>query len=275
MKRLIVALLSPMLIAAQPPQDSGQPAGETSQTQIDEASQQGGLRTENQNEPSHSSKECDDLESYQSYELCHQWRSVKAAESSAEAAWVIGVSGLIISVLTLAAAVIAAWNAFRATQHTDSGNRITREIGEAQVRSYISVDEAQIRFGVGGEPMVTIGVKNSGQSPARQFRWKGHIIVNNIQDDWEWQTDFEWAPANKDISAGHKEEFVLTLLDGNAIPQGQLSDLLLQPNLRIRAVIAAVWVDVFDRTGTGEWLFEAMVPAGIDQDITLYPNAAA
>lgn len=84
---------------------------------------------------------------------------------------VVGIGQAFISVF----GIFFIWDSLRlsrvATKAALDANAVTREIGEAQSRAYLSVTKGAVRFR-GGElsPIVVIWVKNTGQSPALNAR---------------------------------------------------------------------------------------------------------
>ncbi|AZO15093.1 hypothetical protein EJ069_10340 [Mesorhizobium sp. M2A.F.Ca.ET.043.05.1.1] len=109
-------------------------------------------------------------------DLCAQWKAADAAEQSAF--WTM--IGVIVGGLTLIAAGLAAWYAGRAAQYTRDGaehagrsvktaevaTEVSRQIGEAQARAYISVTKAWLENNANALPKIILQVRNSGQSPA-------------------------------------------------------------------------------------------------------------
>ena len=64
---------------------------------------------------------CEAGENKRSSDLCAQWKAADAALSAASAAWFFGVLAALISALTLASALAAAYFAKRAADHTETG----------------------------------------------------------------------------------------------------------------------------------------------------------
>ncbi|RAZ79758.1 hypothetical protein DPM35_00150 [Mesorhizobium atlanticum] len=94
------------------------------------------------------------------------------------------VVGTVIGVLTLIAAGAAAVYAGQAAKHTKTGAdhaersakaaedaiTVSREIGEAQARAYISVTKAWFENNAKALPKIILQVRNSGQSPAYDLK---------------------------------------------------------------------------------------------------------
>lgn len=198
-------------------------------------------------------------------ELCAQW-------SAADAAWTIGTIGIVIGGLTLVAAVAAAIFAKLAANHARAANRIAQDIGQAQVRCYLWVREAKLRFDGNGTPMVSMIIMNSGQSPARDVHWSFVTSVRNITDGWQWSHPQTKPMRGRDIAAQTPELFAADIPAGDAIPQGDLSDLLLGPNLAMKLTANVTFVDVFGNSFAESWSFEAMKPGELNEDLELYPS---
>jgi hypothetical protein len=85
---------------------------------------------------------------------------------------VIGFATLLILIVQAIAFFVQAWR-LQQTINTMKGlGREQREIGEAQVRAYVSIKAATIEFMLDAiHPCVKFIAYNSGQSPARNFVW--------------------------------------------------------------------------------------------------------
>lgn len=204
---------------------------------------------------------CDNASSKRS-EYCMQITTADAAVSSANAAW----AGAGVGTLTLLAAIAAAIFARRAAEYS-------LEIGHAQVRCYLASKDASFRLDATGQPGMTIKVTNSGQSPARKFRWNFEVdVAKAVSDGWRWSHKSMGLVPTRDIPANTCEIFSLTKCDGNVLNQGDLSDLLLNAQIRIKAKVTAKWLDVFGREYHETWPFEALLPGMIDSDMNLFPE---
>lgn len=204
---------------------------------------------------------CDDASSKRS-EYCMQMTTADAAVSSANAAW----AGAGVGTLTLLAAIAAAIFARRAAAYS-------LEIGHAQVRCYLAIKDASFRLNSAGQPGMTIKVTNSGQSPARKFRWNFEVdVAKPGADVWRWSHNSMGMVPTRDIPANTCEIFSLTKCDGKVLNQGDLSDLLLNVQIRIKAKVTATWLDVFGREYHETWPFEALLPGIIDSDMNLFPD---
>ena len=204
---------------------------------------------------------CENLSSARS-EYCIQMTTADAAVSSSYATW----AGVGVGALTLFAAIAAAIFARRAAAYS-------LEIGHAQVRCYLALKDALFRVNGSGQPGMTINVVNSGQSPARKFRWIFEVDVMKVgANGWHWSHKSEGMVRTRDIPANACENFSLTICDDKALNQGDLSDLLLNPEIRIKAKVITKWVDVFGREFCETWPFEALVPGTVDSDIGLFPD---
>lgn len=85
--------------------------------------------------------------------------------------WMMVIAGLTLLVTALGIAWIrdTLIETRRAVRSADDAVRVTREIGEAQVRAYVSVDDVEVTVEIDDERVlwnVAAKVSNSGQSPA-------------------------------------------------------------------------------------------------------------
>jgi hypothetical protein len=124
-------------------------------------------------------------------DLCAQWKAADAASDSAvwtRRAGYAAYAGVLIAFFTLLAAVAAALFARLAARHTETGAKAaqaavheTKRIGEAQVRSYLSILKAEIKFNVKGQVDVRLTIKNSGQSPAERFKLSCWVTIQPLK----------------------------------------------------------------------------------------------
>lgn len=92
-------------------------------------------------------------------ELCAQWRSAQAAETSAY--WSKWAS--LVGIVGTAAVLVALYMALEA-------NRIARNTAARQLRAYVAVDHIVMSDPViGYSPTATLKVTNFGQTPAHRF----------------------------------------------------------------------------------------------------------
>jgi hypothetical protein len=161
------------------------------------------------------------------------------------------------------------------TEAMRDANAIARQVGEAQARCYLSARDVLFSVEAGGIPHVEMTVLNSGHSPARGFKWAFQVRLANIADEWIWENQPVEPTGSRDISAQQLELLSLRTYDGNPMPQGQLSDLLLEPQVRVTLVISAVWHDVFGVEHQEKWPFECMGPLGVDVSIHLFSDPSA
>jgi len=158
------------------------------------------------------------------------------------------------------------------TVATRQANEIAREIGEAQARCYLSAKDVKFHMDNFGTPRVRMSVLNSGQSPARNFRWTFQVRMKLMPNGWEWENQPPEPGGRWDIAAQQHEPLELALPDRKPLPQGDLSDLLLGPEARVTVSIKAVWIDVFGVEGAETWLFQAHGPTGVDVDVPMFPD---
>lgn len=132
--------------------------------------------------PEYSSEACYHAETYDAAYLCSAWRSAVAAEQAAQAtkrANDLALLALLLSVLGVGGLVATLWQANRALgearRSADAAERAiaeTREVGEAQVRCYLTLSAANIAFYVPDlRPRLGLTIQNVGQSPAFEVTW--------------------------------------------------------------------------------------------------------
>ena len=119
---------------------------------------------------------CNNPQSEGESDLCAQWRAAKAAEKSADwTMWgvlsgMVGISFLLWQIMLTREAVKDTGNATAAMLIQ---NDITRDIGQAQVRSYLSISNATFLNSTldgGTDGGLFCKIRNSGQSLAHNVR---------------------------------------------------------------------------------------------------------
>ena len=186
-------------------------------------------------------------------DLCAQWKAADAARSSANAAWWLGIVGLMIGGLTLWAASRAAHWAKEAARHTEDGakagwaaEKVTRESSERQLRAYLSVDEILISRIVEGEPLTAwVKVVNRGQTPARKVKQRECVIraigvpIRNPKVKFgPWISVY-------DLGAGQKVSLPSTLVSDDLTSDQVIS--LMTGNVEFQVSGYITYCDVFGR----------------------------
>jgi len=113
-------------------------------------------------------------------ELCAQWRAADAAEKAAS--WSFGQ--LFISALGVLGLGVTLWFNRRSLIVAERAIDESRQIGQAQVRAYLSFGKATLVFTSSCEPEITFKVVNTGQSPARKVRLSYELSM--ISDVGVW-----------------------------------------------------------------------------------------
>lgn len=116
---------------------------------------------------------CDQSHEDRRSDLCAQWKAADAPESSAKAAWVLGILGSTIGACTLIAAIMAARYASDAARETkrgaDAAEGASRPWLDVKLRiEGVSVDYFQQGYVANTEVII----KNTGISPANHVRPK-------------------------------------------------------------------------------------------------------
>lgn len=118
-------------------------------------------------------REIDDLVAQQGVNAATQTIN-EATQSMKRAAWVstgLGVLGAFLLALTLHLTREATRAAREGTNAAREAIAVTRKIGEAQVRAYVSADAIQVTNVFAGQvPVTEIVITNNGQSPAYRVK---------------------------------------------------------------------------------------------------------
>jgi hypothetical protein len=151
-----------------------------------------------------------------------------------------------------------------ATGISASAIGVTREIGEAQVRAYVRIKQAEIYFlGDDGLPMIEITAVNSGQSPALDFTWAPQIFylsdereekVKEPHEEWAEQPGIDIHSASETTATYIVDDFVLTQ---------QISvDGVTPDKIAVSVTIHYAWTDVFENSFTDVASFAGMAVVG-------------
>ncbi|RXR29153.1 hypothetical protein [Sphingobium fluviale] len=212
----------------------------------------------------------------------YQLRELSAQELTANASvWMAAAAVLTLVITSLGTFFIwgqvrltrkAVEEAVAGTEATREANAIARQTGEAQVRCYLSPKEVQFCIDNLAIPHVRMNFLNSGQSPARNFRWVFQVRVKVMPDGWDWENQPREPGGGRDIPAQQEETVELAIVDEKPISQGNLSDLLLEPEARITVSIKAIWDDVFGTEWSETWLFQATAATGVDVYVAMFPD---
>lgn len=214
----------------------------------------------------------------------YQLRDLRAQEDMAF--WAMGMFVAAIATFAITSiGTILIWRQVRLTRHavqeaiagteaTREASEIAREIGQAQARCYMSAKNVTFRINTFAIPNISMNALNSGQSPARNFRWTFQVRVKVMPNGWEWESQPTEPSGARDVAAQQNEPLLLGIADGHPISQGDLSDLELGPDVLINVRILAVWNDVFGTEWQETWLFQSLAPTGLDVEVPLFPDFA-
>lgn len=148
----------------------------------------------------------------------------------------------------------------------DAVSEATR-IGEAQVRSYLQIVEGHLALvpaalGITDQqvrPVVTIRVKNYGQSPARWFQWSAIARYHPpLHGEFRGSLHFPPKTWGQDIGVGETETFELNL--GSATLTDADMHLLAHNVFHIDLVVRYIFEDVFGISIEDERVFTTYVP---------------
>lgn len=96
----------------------------------------------------------------------------------------------------------------KATVAMEESNKIARNVGEAQVRCYISIKSVNLKRCDNRAPEVHIVVLNSGQSPARKFRFTHHVRLGSEVPEVAWESSPLSEPSpeyHRDVAVGESK----------------------------------------------------------------------
>ncbi len=172
--RIIVIAICGLICSAAslPPDKRAQPEAQKSEQQADRRQSATDLgsgigkspeKTEDYNPP------CDPGHDDRNSDLCAQWKAADAAKESADwtrRTFFLGIVGTAVGFMTLIAAGAAAYYAKIAAAATTNAVTVAREIGEAQVRAYLTIKTVRVCIDAKNRLGVGVSVDNSGQSPA-------------------------------------------------------------------------------------------------------------
>lgn len=219
----------------------------------------------------------------------HEKRDLAAQEASALwAFWMVLASFL--SVLITAVGTIflykqivltreAVEDTGRATDAMRKANEISERIGEAQTRCYLGIKSASVSIGDDGNPSVTIVVVNTGQSPARKFRWTHSACWRCGEPEVEWKSRPLSEPPMeyiRDIPVGESPLPNSVQLPGRNLTQAEEFQLAIANIIFVKVVIWMLWEDVFGNKFSERWNFQACHMGGcIDKEVILFPDIMA
>ena len=229
------------------------------------------------------SPKCSESASHDEADLCQQIRMANAAESTLLIAWWqfgLGVLGGALLFANLYYARRAANGAIAAAEAAQAAVTVAREMGEAQVRAYVRIVSGTVELVSGSfgmvdqrlRPLVSIKVRNYGQSPTLRFQWSiivryyppmdspflGNLCLGS--DSW-----------GKDIGPG--EELSLSLNLGSALLDSSAMQILATEEFHMDFVIRYAFHDVFGNRVEDERIFTAFVPPnGVGIKASLIPH---
>jgi hypothetical protein len=181
---------------------------------------------------------------------------VKASreERLLEYTWYLVIVGAVQFLIFLLQLIAFSYQAYKLRQTVQSSERaiaVTRIIGEAQVRAYVSIKSAAIYFlGDTAMPAVEIVAANSGQSPALNFVWtpEVHYLPDQVAEHYVSEVDEEWAaqPGVDIHSAG--ENSGLFFVDDFAMVERIAVDGKIPERMGVSVTIQYTWTDVFGKS---------------------------
>ena len=174
------ATLGLILIAASPPKDASSEKQDNTQQSIANALNGINASLQKMDEPSQHDKPCAQGEDDRSSDLCAQWKAADASNSSAiwtERTFWLVLAGTLIGLLTLGAAIAAAFFAKKAADHTETGanatiagNNQTIVSAERQDRAYLAVEPGGVNRTKSDRAVGDIVIRNIGRIPANNVK---------------------------------------------------------------------------------------------------------
>lgn len=129
--------------------------------------------------PDKNAYECYYAKQHDSADLCAQWRAAIAAENSARWtfwAFAISFAGTALSGVALIGLLLSLQQTERSLKEAKDGNDLARQTAKRQLRPYIYPSHAGFKL-VAGKPIITMSIKNFGQTPALNKRGWIHTWV--------------------------------------------------------------------------------------------------
>ena len=187
----------------------------------------------------------------------------------------IMAAAAVFGIALSAGGMVLVYTTFREARKS---NEIAQQIGQAQTRCYLSVKSAKILIEMSGNIGMTIILLNSGQSPARNFRWS--FLVNLRSKNPNFNGEIGLSKESL-ISSGHSCDIAV----GESHPPNQIlcprfelldiPDTGLPTYMTIGVKISLFWDDIFGKSFNEDWNFQYSGARGFDKDIALSPDVMA
>lgn len=219
--RCIVAAFG-LLVAAAAPLDS--PSNQqTAQAGSMEKSPKAAIPPGRLDERDERAQPCEAGQDNRRSELCAQWKAADAAQESAN--WTrrtfwLGLGGVLIGFLTLAAAVAAAvyarkasLEAGRASTAAERGLDHAHAVSAAQLRPYVYFGEARVTLPLSRKSAVVVDVRNYGQTPALnlQYAIATDFVSRPIREQARELAADEWHDEGETLGPGADTKLKISL----------------------------------------------------------------
>jgi hypothetical protein len=161
----------------------------------------------------------------------------------------VGVVQFLIFVLQLIAFGYQAYKLRQTVESSEKAIAVTRTIGEAQVRAYVSIKSAAIYFG--GEaamPFIDIVATNSGQSPALNFIWAPEVrYLPETTPEFISEPGEEWvAQPGIDIHSASESNGMYALTNFEMLEK-IVVDGKMPERMGVSVIVHYAWRDVFGK----------------------------
>ena len=167
--------------------------------------------------PDYHSDSCYENENHENADLCAQWRSAIAAEKATE----LAMSSNLISGISAVLSFIGTLLVIAAIRLAYQANKISRDIGQAQVRAYVQVGDVESKFVTeGGNHFLRTHVywQNTGVSPTRNLTWWLDFKVDNFSGRHDFVRGSNSASGSAVIGAGLKAPDIVIDIPTSALP---------------------------------------------------------
>jgi|GEM_PF-1321084 len=185
------------------------------------------------------------------------WCDLAAQQSMAESTYWMNVAAIATVIFTAWGAFLL-WRTLIATQETVA---ITRRIGEAQTRAYMTTSGAEAVYR-DGQLHVTVHAQNTGQSPALAVRTQTFIAIEPDPFDPVWLEDKLDVEMKSDVGAG---QHIFLQAEGPEQPDNYLIASITLNSWKVWVYATILYDDVFERPHTTRCCYEMEYKSGANK----------
>ena len=169
--------------------------------------------------------------------------------SMAWAAWavvIVSVAGTFVGALSLLLIFATLREAKRSADAAEATVTVTRDIGMAQARAYVSVNRAKVRlYNDDDMAFVEFAVSNAGQSPALSPDFVVTLRISRFDSYREYILTATNVAAGPDLPAGQSADQTCLIQVDNAEALAEVRQLRTKTMLLLSVVFDVSYVDVF------------------------------